>query len=130
MTPEAVQKTVIAYFAALRAMDVEAWVATFAADAVSQDPVGAPPLEGHAALRKFATSTWSLWDTIGLQEQQVFIATNEAAVKWTGYGRTKTGRDVRFEGVNIMTVNDKGNIQNLRAYWDAASVMRQMNATT
>jgi steroid delta-isomerase len=57
MTPEVVQRAVAAYFAALRAMDVDAWVTTFAVDAVSRDPLGAPPLEGHAALRGFATTT-------------------------------------------------------------------------
>jgi ketosteroid isomerase-like protein len=130
MTPETVQKVITAYFANLRAMDVEAWVTTFADDAVSHDPLGAPPLKGRTALREFAANTWSLWESIDLQEQQIFVATNEAAVKWTGYGRTKGGREVRFEGVNVMIVNDQGKIQTLRAYWDAASVARQMGAVS
>jgi steroid delta-isomerase len=53
MLPTTVENTVATYFAALRAMDVEAWVATFAQNATSHDPVGQLPLQGHAALRFF-----------------------------------------------------------------------------
>ncbi|RKY73780.1 ketosteroid isomerase, partial [candidate division KSB1 bacterium] len=53
MSVEDVRKAISAYFAAVRAMDVEAWVATFAENGVSYDPVGAPPYKGHEALRQF-----------------------------------------------------------------------------
>src|SRR2546426_9701042 len=47
VSPETIAKTVKDYFAALRAMDQQAWVNTFAEDGVSHDPVGAPPINGH-----------------------------------------------------------------------------------
>lgn len=104
-------------------MDVEAWVSTFAENAVSHDPVGSKPLEGHGALREFLTGVIGLFENVGLQEQQVFMGANEAAVKWTGYGRGKNGRDVRFEGIDVLTVNEDGKISSVRAYWDAASLI-------
>ena len=104
-------------------MDVEAWVSTFAEDAVSHDPVGSAPLEGHGALRQFIGGVMGLFENVGLQEQQVFVAGNEAAVKWTGYGRGKNGRDVRFEGIDVITVDEHGKISGVRAYWDAASLI-------
>ncbi len=41
---EAIATLVTSYFAATRDMDVEAWLATFAEDAISHDPVGEVPL--------------------------------------------------------------------------------------
>lgn len=128
MTADTVEMAVADYFKALRDMDVEAWLRIFDENAVSHDPVGSPPLVGHAGLRKFLTGILGLFDNVGLQEQQVFVAGHEAAVKWTGYGRGKNGRDVRFEGIDIITVNDAGRITNVRAYWDAAALLAEVTA--
>jgi steroid delta-isomerase len=126
MTSEAIREVVAAYFAALRAGDVEAWVATFAEDGTSHDPVGSEGLAGHAALRAFATNMWGMWDRLVLQEWEVFVCGNEAAVKWTGYGRTREGREAGFEGIDILTIDPEGKIQSMRGYWDAAAVMGQL----
>jgi steroid delta-isomerase len=123
---ELVEKAVAAYFAALRDMNVEAWVSTFAEDGVSHDPVGAPPHQGHAAIRAFLTGVLALFENVGLQEQSVFIAGNEAAVKWIGYGRGKNERDVRFEGIDVLSVNELGKIISVRAYWDPGPVITQV----
>ena len=113
-------------FASLRAMDPEAYAATFAPDGVSYDPVGAAPTVGHDALRQFLTAILDAFDKVGLTEDHVFIAGNGAAVKWTGRGKGKNGRDVRFEGIDIFEFNDDGLIQTLRAYWNPAEVMMQL----
>jgi steroid delta-isomerase len=126
MSPETISKVIKAYFAALRAMDTDAWIATFAPDAVSYDPVGAPPAVGHDALRQFLTAILAAFDKVGLTEDHVFIAGNGAAVKWTGRGKGKNGRDVRFEGIDIFELNDDGLIQTVRAYWNPAEVMMQL----
>ncbi len=126
MATEDVGKAVAEYFAALRAMDVDRWAAAFAEDAVSYDPVDGPPIRGRAELRQFLKSITAAFDKVGLTEDQVFINGNEAAVKWTGRGRGKNGRDVRFEGIDIIEVNDKGLIQTVRAYWNPAIVMAQL----
>ena len=126
MSPETISKAIKAYFAALRAMDPKAWVATFAPDGVSYDPVGAPPTVGHDALGQFMTAIMAAFEKVGLTEDHVFIAGNGAAVKWTGRGKGKNGRDVRFEGIDIFEFNDDGLIQTVRAYWNPAEVMMQL----
>jgi steroid delta-isomerase len=126
MSPEIISQTVKAYFAALRAMDEKAWVNTFAEDAVSYDPVNAPPLIGHQKLAEFFQSVTGAFEEVGLTEDQVFIAGNSAAVKWTGRGISKKGRKVLFEGIDIIEVNDAGQIQTLRAYWNPAEMMAQL----
>jgi steroid Delta-isomerase len=126
MSPETISRTIKAYFAATRAMDIEAWVSTFAPDAVSYDPVGAPPTAGHDALRQFFMAIAGAFDTVGLSEDHVFIAGNGAAVKWTGRGKGKNGRQVTFEGIDIFELNPDGLIQTVRAYWNPAEVMMQL----
>jgi steroid Delta-isomerase len=127
MTAEMVRKAVAAYFAALRAMDADAWVATFAQDGASQDPAGSPPVRGHAPLKQLAAKMWGPWEQVGLQEQEIFVVDNVAAVKWMGKGRAKNGRDLQFEGIDVITVNERGKIQLLQGYWDT-SILAQVVA--
>ena len=126
MSPEVIAKTVKAYFAALRAMDQQAWVNTFAEDAVSHDPVGAPPINGHQKLGEFFQTITAAFKEVGLTENDVFIAGNHAAVKWTGKGTSKQGRDVRFAGIDVFTINEAGKIETLHAYWNPAEMVAQL----
>jgi steroid Delta-isomerase len=126
MSPDIVARAVKTYFEAIRAMDQQAWVNTFAEDAVSYDPVGALPTEGHKKLGEFFQAICGAFKTVGMTEDDVFIAANSAAVKWTGRGTSKQGRDVHFEGIDIFEVNEAGKIQTLRAYWNPAEMMAQL----
>jgi steroid delta-isomerase len=126
MSPEVVSKAVKAYFAALRAMDQQAWVSTFAEDAIDYDPVGAPPIEGHQKLGEFFQTITAAFKEVGLTEDQVFIAGNGAAVKWTGRGISKQGKKVHFEGIDVIEVNEAGKIQTVHAYWNPAEMVAQL----
>ncbi|HKP45468.1 MAG TPA: nuclear transport factor 2 family protein [Pyrinomonadaceae bacterium] len=126
MSPEVIARTVKEYFAALRAMDQQAWVNTFAEDGISYDPVGAPPNRGHQKLGEFFQTVMAAFKEVGLTEDQIFIAGNSAAVKWTGKGTSKEGRAVRFEGIDVFTINESGKIQTLYAYWNPAEMVAQL----
>jgi steroid delta-isomerase len=126
MSPEIVTKAVRAYFAALRAMDQKAWVATFAEDATTYDPVGAPPTKGHQKLGEFFQTITAAFKEVDLTEDQVFIAGSGAAVKWTGRGTSKQGRKVQFEGIDVFEINEAGKIQTLHAYWNPAEMVAQL----
>ena len=126
MSKEAIQKVVAEYFAAIRAMDVEDVVATFAENAISHDPVGGPAIEGHAGIRQFFQGMVSAFEKAGLTENHVFVSGNGAAVKWTGHGVGKNGREVHFEGIDVFEVNEEGKIQKLWAFWDAAAMMAKL----
>jgi steroid delta-isomerase len=121
-------ETVAEYFAAIRAMDADRWVAAFAPDAVSHDPVGAPPHEGHAALHAFLSGIGSMFTSLSLTENNVFINGNSAAVKWTGKGVGKNGAHVTFEGVDVIDCNADGKIVLVRAFWDPAPVLAAIQA--
>jgi steroid Delta-isomerase len=126
MSPETVSLAVKAYFAAIRDMNMDAWVETFAEDAVSNDPVGSSPIVGHQKLRDFFQSIAGAFEKVALTEDNVFIAGNGAAVKWTGAGTSKQGKSVRFEGIDVFEINEHGKIQRVYAYWNPAEMVAQL----
>ncbi|MGH9873373.1 MAG: nuclear transport factor 2 family protein [Pyrinomonadaceae bacterium] len=126
MSPEIISRAVKDYFAAIRAMDQQAWINTFAEDAVSYDPVGAPPIVGHGKLAEFFQSITGAFKEVGLTEKEMFIAGEGAAVKWVGRGISQSGNRVQFEGIDVFEVNEAGKIQTLRAYWNPAEMMAQL----
>jgi steroid delta-isomerase len=128
-SPALIRQTVAAYFAATRAMDADAFVATFAPDGITHDPVGTPPHAGHAAIRQFIEGIFGLFESVGLTEDAVFVAGTGAAVKWTGRGRGKNGAEVTFEGVDVLEVNGAGTIQTVHAYWDPTPVLAQVTSS-
>ncbi len=126
MSKEQIEKTVTDYFAAVRSMDAEAFVAVFAADAVSHDPVGAPPVNGYDGLRKFFHGIESTFSQLIMTETAVYINKNEAAVHWQAEGTSKDSKITHFSGIDIFTFNDEGKISSLRAYWDPRAMMAQL----
>jgi steroid delta-isomerase len=126
--PGTIQQVVEDYFAAIRAMDPEAWLNTFAENAVSNDPVGGVPIEGHKGLRQFFQDVGGAFETLGITEDHVFVAGNQAAVKWTGRGVGKNGAEVTFEGIDVFEVNDQGKIQTLWGYWNPNALMAELLA--
>ena len=126
ISPDKISRAVRAYFLAIRAMDGEAWANTFAEDGNTQDPVGTPTITGRAAIREFLESICKNFKSVGLTEDSVFVAGNGAAVKWTGHGTSSTGKEVKFEGVDVFEVNEDGKIQTVRAYWNPAEMIAQL----
>lgn len=125
-SPDVIARTIRAYFAATRAMDQDAWVQTFAEDAINHEPVGAAPVVGHQKLGEFFASITAAFKEVGLTEEQIFISGNGAAVKWIGRGTSKKGKTVRFEGIDVFEINENGKIQTLYAYWNPAEMTAQL----
>lgn len=126
MSTEAIKKVVSDYFRATRSMDAEAWLDTFATDAISHDPVGSTPMEGKESLRQFFAGITGAFESVGLTEDSVFISGNGAAVKWSGQGVGKNGRRVTFEGIDVFEINDEGKIQTMWGYWNPAAMMAEL----
>ena len=122
-----IQSAVAEYFAAVRALDVERWVRTFASDGVSHDPVGTPPLVGHEALRGFLTQILSLVEKINLTENHVYVNGNSAAVQWIGFVDTHEGKRIDFDGIDVLDCDEEGKITLVRAFWDPTPVFAALN---
>jgi steroid Delta-isomerase len=126
VSPDTIANAVRDYFLAIRAMDAEAFANTFAEDGTTFDPVGSPGITGRAACREFFQSICGNFQSVSLTEDSVFVAGNGAAVKWTGHGTSSSGKEVKFEGVDVFDVNEDGKIQTIRAYWNPAEMIAQL----
>jgi steroid delta-isomerase len=111
------------FYAALRSNNVAAWLDTFAEDAIAHDPVGMPPHHGHDGLKAFLFGVFKQFVSFGLIEDDVFLAPNGAAVRWTGRGQGRNGRYVEFAGIDVFDFGSDGRIRSLKAYWDAVPVL-------
>jgi steroid delta-isomerase len=128
MTQEAIANIIASYFANFAAMNPEGWVENFAPDAISYDPVGEPPTKIHEGFRDFIGLLQATYNKLEPTTEHIFIAGNEAAVKWTMSGVSKTGKNVQFEGITVFEINDAGKIQTTRAYWNPATMVSQLRS--
>jgi len=126
VTADKISRAVRAYFLAIRAMDAEAFANTFAEDGTTFDPVGTPGITGRDAIREFLTSICKNFKSVGLTEEFVFVAGNGAAVKWIGKGTSASGKEVKFEGIDVFEINEDGKIQTVHAYWNPAEMITQL----
>ena len=126
VSADKISRAVRAYFLAIRAMDADAFANTFAEEGTTFDPVGTPGITGREAIREFLASICKNFKSVGLTEESVFVAGNGAAVKWTGRGTSASGKEVRFEGIDVFEVNADGKIQTVHAYWNPAEMIAQL----
>ena len=126
MIPETIPLLVQRYFAATRAMDVNAWLVCFADNAASHDPYGGQPVQGKEELRTFFLTIATAFKEIGFTENFVTVVGNRAAVKFTARGTGKNGKTASGEGIDIFEFNDRGTIQTMWGYWDPAAMMAQL----
>jgi steroid Delta-isomerase len=117
------QSAVADYFGAVSRMDVNAVGDAFAPDGVSHDPVGTPPHEGRDAIREFMQRRLGATERLAFTVEQIFVAGDSAAVKWTAQLTSKNGRSAGVEGIDVIHVNEHGKTQALHAYWDPTPVL-------
>jgi steroid delta-isomerase len=123
------ENTLARYFGAIRASNTQAWAGTFADGALVYDVTGDPGQAGRIGLRQFFTTHRGMFESLSLTEDDVVIAGNKAAVKWTGRGQGKNGRQVRFEGVNVFEIGPEGKIRLAWSYWSPDAVIAQVQAS-
>jgi steroid Delta-isomerase len=120
------QRTVDRYFAAIAALDDDAFVATFAPDGVSYDPVGAEPSAGEEGLRRFFRGITTTFRRMELTPDDTFHAGGHVAVRWTGRGESHDGVAVEYAGIDVFEIDDEGRITRLWAYWDPRELFAQL----
>jgi ketosteroid isomerase-like protein len=126
MSPEHIQTMISAYFNALSAMNSKGWVENFTEDAVIYDPVGNPPNKALETADQFFGLLKMAFERLELTQDHVFIAGNNAAVKWTMRDWGKKGKQAIGEGISTFELDESGKIQQVSSYWDDAAMMRQL----
>jgi len=113
------------YFTHLSNKDSEAWIQLFSLEAVSYDPVGNPPSIVHNDYQKFfeLLNFYHQSETI---PENIFVAGNEAAVKWKMSVTARNGNTANAEGITVFIFNQEGKISETRAYWDDKKFLEQL----
>jgi steroid Delta-isomerase len=109
----AIRQTVEAYFAAFKALDVEAVVQLFAEDCSVEDPAGAEPVRGREAVRAFYAQAMARNPSLRLQPP-IRVAGDEAAFAFSGEIDRKQGR-LSFDVIDHMRFDAAGRITAMRA---------------
>jgi steroid Delta-isomerase len=126
MTTATIPSVVNDYAAAINSLDIDSYANNFAPNATAYEPVGSPAYEGHSNVRQFFEATASLFASINFRWTFVHVVDNEVVSKWQAEGVGKNGQSVTFEGIDLMTLNEAGKIQSLRAYWDAQAMVAKL----
>ena len=99
----------------------------FSEDALSWDPVGTPPLLVKDKSTNYFRALSSFFEKMALTEDDIFVAGNEAAIRWIGVAKLRSKeRELTFEGISVFTVNDDGLISSVRSYWDKKGLMASL----
>jgi steroid delta-isomerase len=118
----------MAYFEALDAEpeSAERFIALFDEQAHFEDPVGSRALVGHEGIAKFHKGLTRAWSRLRLSPERIHVRGNHAAVSWTAEGHSATGKDIQFDGINLLEVDAEGRIRSMSGYWDLEAVIAQM----
>jgi len=126
LTSQQIESVLEEVFARLAAFDAQGVVNYFAADAVIEDPVGTPPIQGTQAITAYLQTFPSLFSQIKLYSFEVKVCGQEAAVNWRLRFTTKTGNVFFLEGTGFFKFNQEGKIQLEREFLDLAYFLAQL----
>lgn len=113
-------------FAGLMAFDAPRVVNHFAADAVVEDPVGTPPLQGTQAIAAYLATFPTLFTQMKLYSLDIKTGGQEAGVTWRIRFTTKTGHVFFLEGIGHFSFNQDGKIQTEKEFFNLAYFLEQL----
>jgi steroid Delta-isomerase len=126
LTPEQIETVLEDVFTKLAAFDAQGVVSHFASDAVVEDPVGTPPIQGTQAITAYLQTFPTLFSQMKLYSLDVKVCGQEAAVKWRLRFKTKTGNTFFLDGIGFFKFNQQGKIQTEREFFDLAYFLEQL----
>ncbi|MGL5873286.1 MAG: nuclear transport factor 2 family protein [Xenococcaceae cyanobacterium] len=126
MSEQTIKEVVSAYFNQMQAMNPIAWAENFTEDALIYDPVGKPPNKARENSEKFFAMLSIAFAKFELQIDNLFVAGNSAAVKWTMRGWGKNGKKGETEGISVFEMHESGKIQQVSSYWDDKAIIAQI----
>lgn len=118
LTPGQIEAVIEDAFAGLVTFDVQRVINNFSADAVLEDPVGTPPMQGTQAITAYLETFPTLFNQLKLYSLDIKVRGNEAAVKWRIRFTTKTGNVFFLEGIGFFKLNQQGKIELEREFFD------------
>jgi len=128
LTSQQVEAVIEDAFAGLVSFDVPRVMNNFSADAVLEDPVGTPAMQGTQAITTYLEGFPTLFNQMKLYSLDIKPGGQEAAVKWRLRFTTKTGKTFFLEGIGWFQFNQAGKVQHEKQFFDLAYFLSQLQS--
>lgn len=123
-----------AYLEAWNLHDPDAVAAFFAADGVYDDRGAGAMLYGATAIRAHVASVMAAFSNLRFELVRAAHGEDFTAGEWTAAmthsgeldGLRSTGRRVNSAGVDVATLDERGQVEHLVSYYDGAAIMRDL----
>ena len=126
LTSEQTEAVIEEVFAGLVAFDVPRIMTHFADDAIVEDPVGTPPIQGKQAIADYLATFPTLFNQMKLYSLDIKPGGQEVGVKWRLRFMTKTGKTFFLDGIGFFKFNQEGKIQTEKEFFDLAYFLAQL----
>jgi steroid delta-isomerase len=126
LTSQQIEAAIEDAFAGLVTFDVQRVIKHYAADAVLEDPVGPPPMQGKDAIAAYLATFPTLFDQMKLYSLDIKPGGQEAGVKWRLRFTTKTRHTFFLEGIGFFQFNSEWKIQSEKQFFDLAYFLEQL----
>jgi steroid delta-isomerase len=126
LTPQQIEAVIEDAFAGLVSFDVPRVMNNFAADAVLEDPVGTPPMQGAQAITAYLETFPTIFSQMKLYSLDIKVRGQEAAVKWRIRFTTRSGNVFFLEGIGFFKLNQEGKIELEREFFDLDYFLSQL----
>ena len=126
VTSQHIETVIEDAFAGLISFDAQRVLQHYADDAVLEDPVGTPPMQGKPAIAAYLASFPTLFNQMKLYSLDIKPGGQEAGVTWRIRFTTKTGKVFFLEGIGFFKFNDDGKIQAEKQFFDLAYFLEQL----
>ncbi len=126
LTPEQTEAVIEDAFTKLAALDTPGVMSYFADDAVLEDPVGTPAIQGKEAITAYVATFQGLFSKMKIHSLDIKVRGQEAAVAWRFKFKTKTGNVFFMDGIGIFKLNQEGKIESEREFFDLDYFLAQV----
>lgn len=126
LTPAQIEAAIEDAFAGLVAFDAPRVLQHFASDAVLEDPVGTPPMQGTQAIAAYLATFPTLFNEMKLYSLDIKVGGQEAGVKWRIRFRTRSNHVFFLEGIGHFKFNQQGKIQSEKEFFDLEYFLEQL----
>ena len=126
LTSQQIEAIIEDAFAGLISFDAQRVLVHYADDAVLEDPVGTPPMQGKDAIAAYLATFPTLFNQMKLYALDIKPGGQEAGVSWRIRFTTKTGKVFFLEGIGFFKFNDQGKIESEKQFFDLAYFIAQL----
>jgi ketosteroid isomerase-like protein len=120
VTAEQVKATLEAYIEATNQLDADGYANLFAENAVRHSPTGL--LHGRDTIRASVQRVFGAAKEAKVTIERLFVVGSSAAYLYTGQITGKSGKSSTSQGIEVLELNNAGEIQVARFYFDAGAL--------